>query len=95
MRFGSVNRKALTSFIIFCIVLLKDVLVSDLKLIPVRAPINRLISWLFILPITIIGIVFSIQVIRKKYLNRDDHFLDINLFLALPILLYVLYVLLG
>lgn len=43
MFFENINRKALVSFIIFCIVLAKDILVSDLKIIPVRSPLNRTI----------------------------------------------------
>lgn len=93
----NINRKALVSFIIFCIVLTKDILVSDLKLIPVRSPTNRLISWFIVLPITIIGIIYSIQFIKNRYFRNvkaNNHHIDINIFLALPILLYVLYVLL-
>lgn len=89
------NKKAIASFVIFCIILVKDILVSDLKLIPVRSPENRLISWFFILPITMIAIAFSIQIIKIKYLERgsaNNRFFDINLLLALPVLLYIIYV---
>jgi hypothetical protein len=97
MFFENINRKALVSFIIFCIVLAKDILVSDLKIILVRSPLNRAISWFIILPITVIGIIYSIQFIRKCYFKNskvNNRQLDVNTFLALPILLYVLYVLL-
>lgn len=94
----NINRKALVSFIIFCIVLTKDILVSDLKIIPVRSPLNRAISWFIILPITVIGIIYSTQFIINRYFKNakvNNRQLDVNTFLALPILLYVLYVLLG
>jgi hypothetical protein len=95
--FEKVNKKALASFIIFCVVLTKDVLVNDLKLIPVRSPANRLVSWFIILPITIIGIIFSIQFFKIKYFKNNkakDRQFAVNVFLAIPILLYAIYVLL-
>jgi hypothetical protein len=91
MVFENINRKALMSFIIFCIVLTKDILVSDIKIIPVRSPLNRAISWFIILPITIIGIIYSIQYIKNRCYKNTK--LDINIFFALPLLVYVLYVL--
>lgn len=98
MFFKNLNRKALLSFVIFCIDLTKDILVSDLRIIPVRSQLNRSISWFFILPITLIGIIFSIQFFRNKYIKNvkaNNRELDVNTFLALPIFLYILYVLLG
>ncbi len=84
----------LFSFLIFIILISKDVLVSSLHLIPERSPTKRLISWLVVLPISIIGIILSVRIV-KHYLHYwlDKRVLLINrtLLLSLPILLYVMY----
>ena len=90
-----VNKNAIISFIIFIIVVLKDILVSFLEIIPERSPANRLISWLFILPLIIIGAVLSVKIIRESYLkkkNEGKQLLNINLILSLPALFCFLYV---
>jgi hypothetical protein len=84
--------KAITSFVIFIIVFMKDILVSGLQLIPERSPVNREISWFFIVPASLIGVVLSIIVIRSGYLrkkNEGKRLFDINVLLALPLLLYI------
>jgi hypothetical protein len=94
----NIHKKALISFFAFCIILIKDILVSDFKIIPVRSPLNRAISWFIIFPITIIGMVFSLQVIRRKYLEVKEvvkSLFDINVMISMLILLYVVYALLG
>lgn len=95
MQFRYLNKKAFISFVIFCIITIKDILVSDLELIPIRSPTNRVISWFIILPITIIGCILSLQSIYKAYLNQTGRTLNknyLNIFLALPILIYLVYV---
>jgi len=93
MNLKTINKKAFISFVIFIIILVKDLLVSVLQVIPERGPTNRLISWFFIIPIMIIGTVLSIQIIREKYLQRKRKpFFDINLLLAIPTLLCFLYI---
>lgn len=89
------NRKALISFIIFIVVVIKDVLVGYLEIIPQRSPANRLISWFFIIPIIIIAAVLSLQVIRESYvINRNEGkpLFSINFILSLPALLWFVYV---
>ncbi len=92
-----IYKKVLVSFIFFCIVIVKDILISDLKLIPIRSPINRMISWFVILPIFFIGLLFSIQYfyqtfVRSRKSTDDKKYL--NTFLALPMFLYLIYIIL-
>lgn len=90
-----VDKKAFSSFIIVCIIILKDILISDLEIIPIRSPANRMISWFFILPIFIVGCIFSFQFLYGSYVKQKsstDKGKLLNTFLATPILLYLLYV---
>lgn len=92
-----IYKKVLVSFIFFCIVIVKDILISDLELIPIRSPINRMISWFVILPIFFIGLLFSIQYfyqtfVRSRKSTDDKKYL--NTFLALPMVLYLIYIIL-
>jgi len=94
MKLETINKKAFISFVIFVIIIVKDILVSGLQVIPERGLTNRLISWFFIIPIMIIATVLSMQVIREKYLQRKSKpFFDISLLLAIPTLLCFLYIL--
>lgn len=90
----ALSKKAVISFILFLIILIKDILVSYLELIPHRSSINRLLSWFIILPLTIIGITLSVQVIVGSFLqwkNANRRLINTNFILSTPILLYVLY----
>jgi len=90
--FNRLKAKAITSFIIFIIVFLKDILVSWYHLIPARSRLNREITWFFILPVSLIGVVLTIIVVRSAYLRKKTEskpFFDINVLLALPLLLYI------
>ncbi len=92
-----IDKKAFISFLILCIIITKDILISDLELIPIRSPTNRMISWFVILPIFIVGFIFSIQFIYRAYFKRQiysDKQKFLNTFFALPILLYFIYVIL-
>jgi magnesium-transporting ATPase (P-type) len=85
---------ALISFIIFIIIVCKDILVSYIQIIPERSPLNRLISWLLILPFSIIGTILSIKVVKYYiFYWNDKHriLIDKILILSLPILLYISY----
>ncbi|MBX3241947.1 MAG: hypothetical protein KIT80_13245 [Chitinophagaceae bacterium] len=84
--------KANLSFIFFIVIVIKDVLVSVFKVIPERSPANRLISWFIIVPLTVIGIIFSIQVIKTSFLQRKNKpIINKNVILSLPILFLGLY----
>jgi len=93
MVIGQIN-KAIISLLIFFVIFTKDYLVSYLHIIPERSPLNRSISWFLILPLSILGVIFSIQIIRSKILERKNEMksvFDLNFILSLPCLLYVLY----
>ena len=84
----------LFSLFVFIILISKDILVSCLHLIPERSPTNRLISWVVILPLSIVGIILSIRVIRyylRHWLDKRTIPIDLTLLLLLPFLLYILY----
>jgi hypothetical protein len=94
MLLSQLNRKAVISFFTFVIAIVKDIFVSWLEIIPERGLTNSLVSYFFIIPILIIGLIFSIQVIRENYKHKtyeNRHFFDVNLFLSLPALLCFLY----
>jgi hypothetical protein len=83
------------SLAIFVIVLTKDILIGGFKIIPVRGLLNMELSWLFILPISLLGMVLAIQAIRKAVLGRKkSRVVNIDIILSLPILLYVILALL-
>ena len=80
------NKRALTSIVIFVIIILKDFLVSYLGIILERSSLNKAISWGFILLLSILGVVFSIQVILENYSGTKENkrFIDANLILSIP-----------
>ena len=94
MNTKNLYHNALFSFFIFIILISKDISVSFLHLIPERGPTNRLISWLVVLPISIVGIILSIRIVRhhlRYWLDKRVVLINWTLLLSLPILLYVMY----
>lgn len=90
-----VKRIALLSFICFFIVILKIFLINALQLVPVYSSASRRISWLGILPITIIGVVSSVFVISIKYQayrKNGGRIWNADLLFSLPMLLYVVLI---
>ncbi len=88
------SNKALFSFFAFVIAVIKDILVSWVRIIPERGLSNIIISYCVIMPLLIIGLVFSVQVIRRNYkykVQLNKRFIDINLLFALPTPLCFLY----
>lgn len=86
--------KALFSFFCFIIVVTKDILVADFHLLHERSPINGLINWLVILPLSIIGIILSLIVGRyylRSWIAKGKIIVNIPLLLILPFFLYVSY----
>jgi hypothetical protein len=87
-----INRIKLQSiivFVIFLICILSYYLINIIGVIPVYGKENRLISWLIILPLTIIGLILSINVIFNTIKNFRENFL--YLVLVIPFLLYFVY----
>ena len=94
MVLNRIKTRAVISFSIFVIIILKDFLVSYLKIIPERSPLNRDISWFIILPLSILGVIFSVQIIMGNFYkktNEKKRIVDINFLLSLPCLLYCLF----
>lgn len=90
------NKNAIISIVSFAVVILKDIIVSYFEIIPERSAVNRIISWVFILPLIIISAILALRAIREEYLkkkNRGESFLNINLILSLPALFGFLYLL--
>lgn len=90
--FKRLKGKSITSFVIFIIVFLKDILVSWYHLIPGRSRLNRELSWFFIIPISLIGVILSVNLIIDAYVKKKKEgarFFDINVLFALPLLVYI------
>lgn len=91
---NKLNIKALLSFIIFVLIITKEVLVNYYHVIPVRSLLNRQISYFVILPLWLIGLVLSIWVMIELSLSHRNikrFVANINFWLALPILIDVGY----
>ncbi len=89
-----IDKKALLSFIIFIIAISKDFLVTFLKIIPERSPLNRQISFYFILPCLLLGLIFSLLFFYEMYKKKSKwvlFFIDINSLLAWPTMLCFIY----
>jgi hypothetical protein len=84
------NRPAILSFVIFLIIVAKDILINELELLSPYGRENRLISWLLIMPLFFVGLFLSVSAIRKQ-LTSKSRFLNTNTFLVLPMLLYSLW----
>ena len=87
---GLIARKALISLLIFLIAIAKDIIVSVMHVIPERSPLNRGISFGFILPIMIVGLIFSLQTFMFYAKHRRKLDLKYVLF-ATPTVLCWLY----
>jgi hypothetical protein len=85
-----IQKKATWTFAIFLIAITKDILVSGLKLIPERSPLNWQISYFFIMPIMILGLILSIQVVYHFFSTRKKRKYS-YLLLAFPTLMCWLY----
>lgn len=79
----------ITSFFIFTFCISKYLLIYIFEIIPKYGDLNRLISWLFILPLTIIGFLISVIILFKSHKEIKTNY--INILLVLPMIFYVLY----
>ncbi len=81
--------QSIVVFVIFLICTLRYYLINVFDLLPIYGKGNKLISWLIILPLTIIGLILSINVIFNTIKNFRENFL--YLVLVIPFLLYFVY----
>ena len=94
MLLNQIKTRALISFLIFIIIILQDYWVSYLRMIPERSPLNREISWFIILPLSALGVIFSVQIVIGNFYkktNEKKRLININFILSLPCLLYCLF----
>ena len=94
MKSRKLHYSALVSFVIFLVIATKDILVSYLELIPERGPLNAMVSWFLILPLSIIGFTLSVIVIKHYcgyMISRRMILLDGVLLLSLPTIMYISY----
>ena len=82
--------RPIVSLSIFTICILKYFLINILELVPKYGDINRVISWVFIFPLTIVGLIISMIILIKSIKNLKSKWLDI--LLILPMILYVYYI---
>lgn len=77
------------TILIFFICILKYYLINILEVVSNYGDIHRLISWVLILPLTIIGFLISLFIIFKSLRNLKENFL--SFLMALPMIFYVFY----
>ncbi len=84
-----IRKQSIIVLSIFFVCALKYYLINILNVIPQYGSTSRLISWLVILPLTIIGIILSIIVIIEALKNIKERFL--YLIIIMPFILYFIY----
>ena len=88
------NKKAVTSFIFFLIILLKEIIVNYFELIPVRSKLNRSLSWFGVAPLMIVGAFLSFLVLKNKVTDRKKvggEILDFSFLMSLPSAIIFIY----
>lgn len=79
---------AILSISIFMVVVLKFILVNKMEFVPMYGPEHTFISWILLLPLTIIGFILSVWVIFKYRHFAVQKNSWVNILLALPMILY-------
>jgi len=87
----SIKIQAAISFGIFLLIAAKYLLVNHLKLINPYTPHNRVLSYLMVLPLSFIGLLLSIQVVKSTLATSKKNILTYTTILAMPMLLYSLW----
>ncbi len=82
--------KSILSFLIFLLCIAKIFLINWFEILPIYSSTNRAISWGILLPLILIGCIWSITIV-KKYLSVSSNVGVYNLALVVPLLLYCLY----
>ncbi len=90
-----VSKKSLFSFLAFLLSVIKDIILA-LGIIRPRSPANYIASYLVVIPILFVALIFSIQEFYKWYKHkRKDNsisFFTLNNILCLPAILCFFYV---
>jgi hypothetical protein len=82
--------KAIIPLIVFLVCMAKYYLFNVLQVYPLYGPQNRTASWLIILPLTLIGLYFTILNCISFFKNRSKE--NVILFLlSLPFIVYFVY----
>jgi hypothetical protein len=84
-----IKNQSIIVLTIFLVCTLKYYLISILNVIPQYGSSSRLISWLVVLPLTLIGIILSISVIIGSLKNIKERF--VYLIIIMPFILYFVY----
>ena len=84
--------RPIVSFSIFTICILKYFLINILELVPKYGDINRIISWVFFLPLTIVGFIISMIILIKSIKKLKSKWLDILLILRMIFYVYYFFI---
>ena len=84
-----IKNQSIIVLTILLVCTLKDYLINILNDIPQYGSSSRLISWLVVLPLTLIGIILSISVIIGSLKNIKERF--VYLIIIMPFILYFVY----
>ena len=86
-----VDKKSIISLVIFLICILKYYLFNIIEIYPKYGNINRLVSWVLIMPLILTGLILSLKVIFNTFKNNDVKANILNIILVFPLLLFILY----
>jgi len=84
-----IDLKAIFSFSVFAIILLKYQLINIHQIIPSHSIIHGIITYLFIVPLALAGIFFSLKIFILSFKNLSKNIY--NMVLVLPLLILVVY----
>jgi hypothetical protein len=80
---------SLSVFIIFILIAAKEMLINDLKVINPYTPTNRLISWLGIIPLNLLGIILIFGVLYRLPEGLVSKLKSLDFYFIIPFVLYV------
>jgi len=83
------KNKSILVFFIFLLGLIKYILFNHLEVFNPFGKLNRLISWLLILPSFILGTYFTI-VVLKDFINQKEKKI-INLLMVIPFVIFYFF----
>lgn len=86
-----IDKNAIISFIIFIICILKYYFFNIIEIYPKYGNVNRLVSWILIMPLILIGFILSLKVIFNAFKSNDLKIRILNILLVLPLLFCIVY----